>query len=50
MKEDIIAFGTIFGLVALGGAVTWWQIFRWQECRQVGHSLFYCFITMGGGY
>lgn len=38
----------IFGFVALliGGAI-WWKVYRWNDCRAVGHGWFYCVATIG---
>lgn len=37
----------VFLVVAFIGLAGLWQVYRWDECRQVGHSKFYCVMTAG---
>lgn len=32
---------------AIVALAIWWQMFRWQECRHVGHSTLYCILAGG---
>jgi len=29
--------------LSLGGC---WEVYRWNDCRSVGHSTFYCIMTI----
>lgn len=31
----IVAFLTFF---------VWWNVYRWRDCKMVGHSSFYCLM------
>lgn len=39
------------GLLLLAGILIslgiWWQIYRYQDCRAVGHTQWYCLLTIG---
>lgn len=33
--------------VVIFGLTIWWQIYRYQDCKKVGHSTFYCVMNIG---
>lgn len=37
----------LLGIVAVISLAVWWQIYRWQDCRHVGHTQLYCILTAG---
>jgi len=41
----IIGIAAIF--IAFFGFMIWWQVFRYQDCKMVGHSTTYCIFTIG---
>ena len=43
----IKAVGWILFFVILFALAGWWQVFRWHDCRHVGHSKLYCIMTVG---
>lgn len=34
-------------IVAVLAFAVWWQIYRWNDCRAVGHTKLYCIMTAG---
>jgi hypothetical protein len=40
----IIVLTAIIAFLSLG---VWWQVYRWEDCRMVGHSTLYCIMTIG---
>lgn len=40
-QKIVIAIVILFVL----GSCTWYEQFKWHECRRVGHAWFYCVMT-----
>lgn len=45
-KPGVILFATVV-ILALIAANIWWQVYRFNDCRAVGHSRLYCILTIG---
>ena len=44
----IIKYALWLGLIiAILTAVISWKVFKYQECKQVGHSTLYCWLSLG---
>lgn len=41
-KALLKAIGTLIGLAALVAGGIAWAWFQWAECRDLGHTVFYC--------
>ncbi len=41
----VLAFAAV--VLTVIGLGVWWQMFRFRECRGVGHSLLYCVLMAG---
>lgn len=37
----VLVFLVVFGLAG------WWQVYRYQDCKKVGHSTLYCVMSIG---
>lgn len=44
MKAVLLYLGTF--AVMLGLAI-WWQVYRYHDCKNVGHSTLYCVMNIG---
>ena len=44
MKDGLMALAMLALAALLIGLMVWWQVFRWHECRKVGHSRLYCIM------
>jgi hypothetical protein len=40
----VLVLVLLFGIV---GCQCWWQVYRWEDCRRVGHTKLYCIMTAG---
>lgn len=47
MRDSLKVFAGIAFFVALISFAVWWQVYRWQDCRHVGHTFIYCLMTAG---
>ncbi len=47
MKNILGFIGAAILIVVLFSLGIWWQIYRFHDCRKVGHSLTYCILTVG---
>ena len=45
MKSTLQGIGILLGIAGVIALVVWWQMFRWHECRMVGHSRLYCVLS-----
>jgi hypothetical protein len=41
-----IIFNILFAIIILS-LIFWWQIYRYQDCKSVGHSKLYCVLSIG---
>lgn len=39
--------GCIVAAVAIFGLGIWWEIYKFNDCRMVGHSQLYCVGSIG---
>lgn len=44
MKLLAIYILTFLGILGLG---IWWQVYKFSDCRNVGHSRLYCVMDIG---
>ncbi len=44
MKHISILIILIVTILAIS---IWWQVYRFQDCKRVGHSTVYCILTIG---
>jgi hypothetical protein len=42
--KTAVSVGTIIAFLA---AAVWWQVYRFRDCRAVGHSMLYCIGSIG---
>ena len=42
MTDKLKLAGAILLIFGLATAGVWWGIFQWFECKDMGHSTFYC--------
>ena len=47
MRDFLWLAGVAALVCAFLALVVWWQVYRWNECRMVGHSAIYCVLTSG---
>ena len=45
-KALFLLLAVVAFFVAVVGAAIWWQMYRWHDCRIVGHSWLYCLATV----
>jgi len=38
----------ILMVVAILGLAIWWESYKFQECKKVGHATMYCVFNIGG--
>ena len=43
-KQLLISAG-ILGFIML---LVWWQVYKFNDCKMVGHSTLYCIAKIGG--
>lgn len=36
----------VLALVAVFAIPVWWTTYKWNDCRAVGHSKFYCVMSV----
>lgn len=41
--RDLAVVLAVLVVLALG---VWWQVYKYNECKVVGHSTFYCIMTL----
>ena len=46
MKKLELTIG-IIGMTAIVIATVAWQVYRYKDCKKVGHSKTYCILTIG---
>jgi len=39
-------FGIIFFIILLSISI-WWKIYKYHDCKKVGHSTLYCVLDIG---
>jgi hypothetical protein len=39
--------GVVMAIAAGVVLVIWWNVFRFDDCRRVGHALLYCILDIG---
>jgi hypothetical protein len=42
--KTIIGVGLLLAFLVLA---TWWQVYKFYDCRNVGHSMLYCILSIG---
>lgn len=51
MREFLDKLGALLLLVVIlvivGGALLWWPIYKYHDCKRVGHSTLYCVMDVG---
>jgi len=40
-------FGLALMILGVLGLLIWWQIYKYSDCRMVGHSNLYCILDIG---
>jgi hypothetical protein len=43
---EIVAMGMAF--IAVVSVMIWLTVYKWQDCRKVGHSVLYCVMDVAG--
>lgn len=43
--KAVIAYALCF--LTILGLVVWWEVYRFQDCKRVGHATAYCIFTIG---
>ena len=44
---DCMKIGVLVLIVALLGVAIWWEVYKYQDCKMVGHSTLYCIGKLG---
>jgi hypothetical protein len=44
MKAFILYAMVLMGIIGLG---LWWQVYKFHDCKNVGHSTLYCVMDFG---
>ncbi len=47
MRDWIAAIAGIVFITFMIGLAIWWQVYRFHDCRRVGHTRTYCIFTIG---
>ena len=47
MKDKIKAIGLVLGFLAILAIPIAMGIYKYNDCRKVGHSIFYCILDLG---
>jgi len=37
----------LIGIILVSGVITW-NVYKFKECKKVGHATMYCVLTTGG--
>ena len=43
----IAGLGILIIILLLGGALLCWPIYKYKDCKRVGHSTLYCVLDFG---
>ena len=46
METKYVIAGIGLFMVFIGFSV-WWQVYKYHDCKRVGHSTFYCIMSIG---
>jgi len=46
MEKLEIVIAVLF-IIAIVASIVWWLPFKYHECKRVGHSTVYCWMTLG---
>lgn len=38
----------VLAFIALIGFGVWWEVYKYHDCRNVGHAKLYCIMKIGG--
>jgi len=47
MKQILKISGIIILVALVLWAIIGWEVYKYKECKKVGHSTFYCVMTFG---
>ena len=47
MKNIILGTVTLISFLAVISFAVWWQVYRYQDCKLVGHTKLYCIMNIG---
>lgn len=45
--EFLACLGAIILIIALATFSIWWTVYKYQDCKRVGHTKTYCILDIG---
>lgn len=47
MKNGLQIIGVAIGISLIVAFGSWWEIYKYHDCKKVGHSGLYCVVKIG---
>lgn len=47
MTDGLKMIVFLLTIVLMIGSAIWWEIYKFQDCKKVGHSTLYCLFSSG---